>query len=160
MQRIPFVKLAFCNLVAVVITTMLVAAAAFAKVQPQPLSAFDQQMLTVENQFIQALRDKNVSYAEQTVASDFQGVALNGDSFERHELIDDARDGMGKDVRLYEFQVVRLGDNCAVVGYSEIVPGDHPRYRHITDTWALEGGAWKLKFQHRTPRVWSAMDLD
>ena len=122
--------------------------------------AFDQELTTVEMRFIGALQAKDVAYAQRTVASDFQGVALNGDSLERRELIDDARDGLAKDARLYGMQIVRLNDNCAVVSYSQILPGENPRYRHVSDTWVNEGGEWKLKFEHRTPRVWSALDLD
>jgi hypothetical protein len=134
--------------------------AALGQPAPQQLSAFDQELMSVETRFIAALQAKDVAYAERTTAPDFQGVALNGDSLERRELIDDARDGMAKDARVYGVQMVRLSDNCAVVSYSVIVPGDHPRYRHVSDTWAKEGGEWKVKFEQRTPRVWSALDLD
>lgn len=127
---------------------------------PQPLSGFDQELTGVETQFIEAWQAKNVAYAERTVPSDFQGVALNGDLLERRELIDDVRDGLAKDLRMYGTQIVRLGDNCAVFSYSQILPGEHVRYRHVSDTWAKEGGEWKLKFEQRTPRVWSALDLD
>jgi hypothetical protein len=126
----------------------------------QPLSTFDQELTGVETQFIEAWQAKNVAYAERTVASDFQGVALNGDLLERRELIDDVRDGMAKDLRTYGAQIVRLSDNCAVFSYSQILPGEHVRYRHVSDTWAKEAGEWKLKFEHRTRRVWSALDLD
>jgi hypothetical protein len=160
MRSITFRKLLFLNLVAISLGVGIASNRAFGESPSKKLSAFDQQMLTVEKQFIQSLRDKNVAYADRAVAPDFQGVALNGNFFDRSELIDDARNGISKDVWLYEFTVVRLGDNCAVVSYSEIVPGDRPRYRHVSDTWAKENGEWRLKFQHRTPKVWSAMDLD
>ena len=127
---------------------------------PKPLSAFDQELVSVEARFTQAQQAKDLAYAERTVASDFRGVALNGDSFERRELIDDFRDGLTKEARIYEVQVVRVSDHCAVVSYSQILPSEHTRYRHLSDTWVKEGGEWKLKFQHRTPRVWSALDLD
>jgi len=30
----------------------------------------------------------------------------------------------------------------------------------MSDTWAKDGGKWKLKFQQYTPNLWSATDFD
>src|SRR5208337_4550148 len=46
-----------------------------------------------------------------------------------------------------DFRVVKLTDDSAVVAYNLIVPGEHPRYRHMADTWARIDGQWKLKFR-------------
>jgi hypothetical protein len=62
--------------------------------------------------------------------------------------------------RTYDFHVVKLSDDSAVVAYNLIVPGEHPRYRHMADTWAKIGGRWQLKFRQLTPNLWSANDLD
>jgi hypothetical protein len=126
----------------------------------KPLPAFDQELIGVQTRFFSALQQKDVAYAERTVAADFQGVDFNGDFFGRGDLIDAARDGRSSTLRIYEVRVVRLGPDCAAVSYTEISPGEHPRYRHITDTWAKESGEWRLRFQQRTPRLWSALDLD
>ena len=133
---------------------------AFAQMPSPKVSAFEQEVLNAEAQLTQALQEKNVAYVEQAVASDFAGVALNGDSFDRSEIVEAAREGISKDRRTYEVEVVKMADDCAVVSYSEIMPGDHPRYRHVSDSWVKQGGTWKLKFQQRTPRLWSALDLD
>ena len=127
---------------------------------PKPLSPFEQELVNNEKQFIQSMQDKNVAYLSQTVSDDFKGIATNGDFFEKEELVDTAQEGMPKDVRIYDVRVVRLDDGCAVVAYNIIVPGAHPRYRHMSDTWTKDGGKWKLRFQQTTPNLWSALDLD
>jgi hypothetical protein len=67
---------------------------------------------------------------------------------------------MPKDTRAYDFHVVKLNDDSAVVAYDLIVPGVHSRYRHMADTWAKIGGQWKLKFRQITPNLWSETDTD
>jgi hypothetical protein len=60
----------------------------------------------------------------------------------------------------HDFHVVKLNHDSAVVAYNLIVPGEHPRYRHMADTWAKIDGRWKLKFRQITANLWSANDLD
>jgi len=128
--------------------------------QSKPLSPFEQELINNENQFMQALAEKNVAYVSQSVADDFKGVGTNGDFYDRDELVGMAHEGLPKDIRAYELRVVRLNDDSAVVTYNLIIPGARPRYRHMSDTWAKDGGKWKLKFQQYTPNLWSATDFD
>jgi hypothetical protein len=67
-------------------------------------------------------------------------------------------EGLPKDTRTYDFYVVKLNDDSAVVTYNLIVPGEHPRYRHMADTWAKVAGRWKLKFRQFTPNLWTVND--
>jgi len=127
---------------------------------PKARSPFEQELVTNEKQFMQALRDKNVAYVTQTVSDDFKGIATNGDFYEKEELVGAAQEGLPKDFRIYDVRVVRLDEGCAVVTYNQIVPGGRPRYRHMSDTWTRDGGKWKLKFRQLTPNLWSATDLD
>jgi hypothetical protein len=127
---------------------------------PKSLSPFEQELVTNEKQFMQALQEKNAAFVSQTVSDDFKGIGTNGDLFEKDELVGKAEEGMPKDLRIYDVRVVRLDDSCAVVAYNLIVPGARPRYRHMSDTWTKQNGQWKLKFQQTTPNLWSALDLD
>jgi hypothetical protein len=134
---------------------------AFAQVpQAKRLSPFEQELVDNEKQFVQAFQEKNVAYVNQAVGEDFKGIATNGDFYDKGELAGDAQEGMPKDLRIYDLQVVRLDEGCAVVAYNLIVPGGRPRYRHMSDTWTQDGGRWKLKFRQVTPNLWSALDLD
>jgi hypothetical protein len=126
----------------------------------KPLSPFEQELVNNEQQFLQALQGKNAAYVSQAVSDDFRGIATNGDFYDRGELVWAAKEGMPPGMRAYDFHVVQLSDNSAVVAYNFILPGDRPRYRHMSDTWTKQSGQWKLKFQQATPNLWSATDLD
>jgi len=126
----------------------------------KPVSAFDQQLIDQQKQFLQAIQTKQATVVDRAVADDFQGIATNGDFYDRSEVVESAEKGMPKDTRAYDFRVFKLNDDSAVVAYNLIVPGEHPRYRHMADTWARIDGQWKLKFRQITPNLWSANDLD
>ena len=126
----------------------------------KPVSAFDQQLIDQQKQFLQAIQTKQATVVDSAVAEDFQGIATNGDFYDRSEVVESAEKGMPKDTRAYDFRVFKLNDDSAVVAYNLIVPGQHPRYRHMADTWARIDGQWRLKFRQITPNLWSANDLD
>jgi hypothetical protein len=126
----------------------------------KPISAFDQQLIDRQKQFLQATQSKNPTAVDCAIADDFRGIGTNGDFYAKSEVVESAQEGMPKDTRAYDFLVVKLNDASAVVAYNLIVPGEHPRYRHMADTWAKIDGRWKLKFRQITPNLWSANDLD
>jgi hypothetical protein len=145
--------------IALLHATILTVTLTFAQTS-KPTSPFDQQLINRQKQLLQANESKNQSAIDRAVADDFQGIEINGDFYAKDELVESASDGMPKDTRAYEFQVVKLTEDSAVVTYNLIVPGEHPRYRHMADTWARIDGQWKLKFRQITPNLWSAADLD
>ena len=126
----------------------------------KPVSAFDQQLIDQQKQFLQAIQTKNATVVDRAIADDFQGIGTNGDFYDKSEVVESAEKGMPEGTRAYDFHVVKLNDDSAVVAYNLIVPGEHPRYRHMADTWARIDGQWKLKFRQITPNLWSANDLD
>ena len=127
---------------------------------PKALSPFEQELVNNENQFMQAIAEKNFAYVNQAVANDFRGIGTNGDFYDRDEVVDQAHEGLPKGQRVYDVEVVRLDDGCAVVAYNLISPGSRIRYRHLSDTWTRDNGKWKLKFQQATINLWSATDFD
>jgi hypothetical protein len=131
-----------------------------AQTPAKALSSFEQELVKQEKQFFELLGAKDFSSVNTLVSLDFKGVGTNGDFYDRGELIGLAHEGLPKDWRIYDINVVQLNDSSAVVSYNEIIPGSHPRYLHMSDTWAKENGQWKLKFQQATPNLWSAQDLD
>jgi hypothetical protein len=143
------------TLLAVSMSTALV----FAQT-PKPLSAFEQELVSSEKQFMQAFGDKNVAYVNQAVSDDFKGIGTNGDFVEKGDLVGEAQEGRPKGMRVYDLRVIRLDAGCAVVAYNTITPGARPRYRHVSDTWTKDSGQWKLRFQQTTPNLWSAADLE
>jgi hypothetical protein len=147
---------------AVLISALALAQTPPAKPMPssKELSPFEQELVSNQNQFMQAIADKNVSYVSQAVAEDFRGVGNNGDYYDRDEVVEGAHTGQPKGQRMYDVVVVRVGDDCAVVSYNLVVPGSRIRYRHMSDTWAKDNGKWKLKFQQLTINLFSATDFD
>jgi len=139
--------------------TILTASLALAQTS-KPISAFDRQLIDQQQQLLQATQSKDAPAVDRAIADDFQGIATNGDFYDKSDVVESAQAGMPKDTRAYDFHVVKLNDDSAVVAYNLIVPGEHPRYRHMADTWARIGGQWKLKFRQITPNLWSANDLD
>jgi hypothetical protein len=126
----------------------------------KPTAGFEHQLIDRQRQLLQASHDNNSTFVDRVVANDFRGIGTNGDFYDKHELVDSAQDGLTKDTRAYDFQVIKLNDACAVVAYNLIVPGEHPRYRHMSDTWAKVESGWKLKFRQTTPNTWSENDAD
>lgn len=139
--------------------TILSAGLAIAQTTKPP-SAFDQQLIDQQKQFLQATGTRNAAAVDHALAEDFQGIGINGDFYDRSEIIDSAQGEKPKSTRAYDFHVIKLNDDSAIVAYNLIVPGEHPRYRHMSDTWARIDGQWKLKFRQITPNLWSANDLD
>jgi hypothetical protein len=124
----------------------------------KPLSAFEEQLIDQQKQFLQAVQSKNSAAVEGAIADDFMGIGSNGDAYDKSEVVDSVQAGMPKDTRAYDFHVVKLNNDSAVVAYNLIVPGEHPRYRHMADTWAKVDGRWKLKFRQFTPNLWTVND--
>ena len=144
---------------ALLCATILTATLALAQTS-KPASAFDQQLIDQQKQFLQATQSKDATAIDRAIADDFQGIATNGDFYDKSDAVESAQAGAPKGTRAYDFHVVKLNDDSAVVAYNLIVPGEHPRYRHMADTWAKIDGQWKLKFRQITPNLWSANDLD
>lgn len=140
---------------------LITACSAFAQAPaPKPVSPFDQQLIANEKRFLQAMVEKNAVQVSQTVSDDFQGVATNGDLYDKGEIVSSAQEGLPKDTLSYDFHVVPLDEDCAVVTYNLVVPGGHPRYQRMAATWTKIDGQWKLKFEQVTPNLWSAKDVD
>jgi hypothetical protein len=127
---------------------------------PKPVSAFEQQLIDHQKQFLDACLNKNSNLVDLAIADDFKGIQTNGDFYDKGEVVETARTGMPANVRAYDFVVVKLSDDSAVVAYNLIVPGERPRYRHMADTWAKIDGQWRLKFRQITPNLWSEKDVD
>jgi hypothetical protein len=129
-----------------------------------PISVFEQQLIEREKQLLQDVQNQNSPAVDRSIADDFQGIGSNGDFYDKSEIVASAaaETPKAKDraTRAYDFRVVKLSNDSAVVAYNLIVPGEHPRYRHMTDTWAKVGSQWKVKFRQLTPNLWSENDLD
>lgn len=125
----------------------------------------EQTLIGLQNSLAQAEVHKNAGLIERTVADDFMQVKTNGETAKKADLIDDAGESDVTDVILYNFKLVSVNENCAVLTYDAVIhhakrSEGSRRYQHISSVWAKQGNDWKLKFQQLTPNLWSAEDID
>ena len=108
--------------------------------QPK-LSAFQQDLLSNQKAFLDAMKRGDSAYVSNAIAN-----ATPPKENQKAPLF-------------YEFKVIQLADNAGIVTYDVVRPAHIERYQHLSDTWVKENGQWKLKFQQTTLNLWSAHDL-
>ncbi len=161
------------NICRSVVATMVVAmmtAVAFAgggpvntRQEATTTSAFDQELINNEKAFLDAQERGDAEYVRNAVADDFMMIETNGDSSGKTELTHGIKPPEKPEPKpfLYQWHVVQLSPDCAVVTYNSVHRGAPiDRYQHLSDTWVKQNGQWKLKFQQTTVNLWSAHDLD
>jgi hypothetical protein len=128
--------------------------------QQAAASAFPQELVAVQKEFIAAQERGDAEYLKNAVASGFTGIETNGEKTDRAEFIGVRPDEKpAESPMLYDFRVIQLDENCAVVTYNGVFPNNpRDRYQHVSDVWVNEDGHWKLKFQQITLNLWSAHD--
>ncbi len=129
--------------------------------QASNTSPVQQELIQTEKAFLDALERGDADYVKNAVADDFLLIAPNGDTAGKAEIVDvRPPERPGPKPILYDFKVVQLDDDCAVVTVNAVFPGGQmERYQHLSNTWVKHGGQWKLKFQQSTLNLWSAHDL-
>jgi len=145
--------------------TVLAHAAATREIAPQQstASSIEQELINLQKAFQDAQERGDAEYVKNAVADDFVSIETNGDSSGKREFLRDVRPPEKPEPLpvLYDFKVVQLDEDCAVVTYKAVLPGNQrERYQHLSDTWVKQNGHWKLKFQQSTLNLWSAHDLD
>jgi len=129
----------------------------------QQPTASQQELINLQKSLQDALHRGDAAYVRNAVSPDFVSIEGDGGSTEAADFLRDIKPPKNPEPSpiLYEFKVVQLDDECAVVTYNAVFPGSHlERYQHLSDTWVKQGGQWKLKFQQSTLNLWSAHDLD
>ena len=119
-----------------------------------------QDFVALQKAFIAAQERGDAEYVQNAVADDFIGIEGNGDTTERAEFIRVVQgEKPGQSPLLYDFRVIQLAEDCAVVTYNAVFPANQvDRYQHMSNTWVNQDGHWKLKFQQSTLNLWSAHD--
>jgi hypothetical protein len=100
---------------------------------------------------------KDSDALKRILADDFSQVSIDGKLRDRDEIIGMMSEITIKQFRQYDFKVVPVSDNVAIVTYDAIlqvtVEDDEiqiPRYQHLSSVWVKQGDQWKLKFQQAT----------
>jgi hypothetical protein len=128
-------------------------------------SAVEQTLIDLQKSLAQANVKKDAAFVDKNVADDFVQVGTNGDTSGKHDFVDEARDSDITNTILYNFRLVSLNDNAAVLTYDAVVHHTKQnegarRYQRVSSAWSKQDGEWKLKFQQLTPNLWSAEDID
>ena len=123
---------------------------------------FEQQLIDNVKQLARASQRNDGDYFKRTLADDFIAVPKNGGTIDRADFLEDILGAdkiqENKQPWLYNIKVIPLSEGAALVTYDEILPGEDPRYRHMSDIWIKQGDEWKLKVQQTTPNLWSIGD--
>jgi hypothetical protein len=157
--------LIFCAVVSSAQTTSRTSQPAIDTVHMPPanLTPFEQQLLNTEKTLLDAIERGDTSYVSAAVADNFVVITANGDPSGKGEVLERAAPPTDRKTRpqplFYDFKVVPLAENAAVVTYNVVFPTHIERYQHLSDTWIREGTQWKLKFRQTTLNLWSAHDL-
>lgn len=125
-------------------------------VTPKPLTAFEQMLISQDKAVAQAQKKNDVDFFKRTVADDFLGVGTDGKTFDKADLVGNAREYILQEFTPYDIQVLQLSQDAAIVTYDCVVRETQfdetaPRYQHISDLWVKQGEQWRLKFQQSTP---------
>lgn len=132
------------------------------RAESSPRSRFEQQLVDSVKQLAQANQRNDGNYFKRTLTDDFIAVPKNGGTIDRADFLEDVlgadKTQQSNEAWLYNIKVVLLGEKAALVTYDEILPGENPRYRHISDIWLQQADQWKLRFQQTTPNLWSIGD--
>lgn len=161
MRLLSFTLVLFC---VVLVIPAALAAEAPANVPPQQsnVSAFQQELINTQKMLLDAFETGDAAYVKKAVADDFMVITPTGDTAEKADIVRDIHPAPASEPRpiLYDFSVVQLDEDCAVVSYKAVLPGaGMERYQSLSNTWVRQGGQWKLKFQQSTLNLWSAHDL-
>jgi len=123
-----------------------------------PRGPVEQTLIAQSRAVPQAARDKDSGALQRLLTDDFQQVGSEGRLHDKREILDDAREGTLTDFSLYNFEVLSLDENAAIVTFDAVIhqpegdDGFAPRYQHFSDVWVKQGDQWRLRFQQATAR--------
>ena len=130
---------------------------AFGQDSSKPLSPLEQTLITAEKAIPEAEIKRDSETLKRLLADDFLQVSIDGKLNDRDEIVGMMSEITIKQFRTYDFKVVPVTENVAIVTYDailEVTSEDDdiriPRYQHLSSVWVKQGEQWKLKFQQAT----------
>jgi len=141
-----------------IMLAILVVASIYCPAQTGTNSTVFQSLIGQTQAVAQAQKSKDGDTLKRLLSDDFQQVGSEGKLHDREEFTGDAKDGKLTDFTLYNFKVLPVDENAAIVTYDAIIhmkEGDDllaPRYQHLSDLWTKQGDQWRLRFQQATAR--------
>ncbi len=125
--------------------------------ESKPLSQFEQTLIAAEKSLPEAQFKKDGDTLKRLLADDYSQVSIDGKLRNREEIIGMMTEFTLKQFRQYDFKVLPVSDNVAIVTYDaimEVALDDEefqiPRYQHLSSVWVKQGDQWRLRFQQAT----------
>jgi hypothetical protein len=122
----------------------------------KPLTQLEQTLISQSEAVSRAQKTKDLEALRHLLTHDFERVGSEGGLHDKSDMLDDAREGNLEDYRLYDFKVLPVDENVAIVTYNAVIqmPEEDetpaPRYQHFSDVWVKQGDQWRLRFQQAT----------
>ena len=123
-----------------------------------PPTPLEESLIAQSRAVPQAEQAKDLATLQHLLTDDFQQVGSEGALHDKKELLDDAKEGRLTSFTLYNFRVLPVDENTAIVSFDAVIQqpeGDNdfaPRYQRISNIWVKQAGQWRLRFQQSTPR--------
>jgi hypothetical protein len=124
----------------------------------KPLTQLEQTLIGQSEAVARAQKTKDLESLRRLLTDDFERVGSEGGLHDKSDILDDAREGRLEDYHLYDFQVLPLDENAAIVTYDAVIQmpeedeGPAPRYQHFSDVWVQQADQWRLRFQQATAK--------
>jgi hypothetical protein len=124
----------------------------------KPLTPLEQTLIDQSEAVARAQKTKDLRSLGRLLTDDFERVGSEGGLHEKSDILDDTRDGNLEDYRLYDFKVLPVDENVAIVTYNAVIQmpeedeGPAPRYQRFSDVWVKQGDQWRLRFQQATAK--------
>jgi hypothetical protein len=124
----------------------------------KPLSPLEQTLIDQSEAVARAQKTKDPESLRRLLTDDFERVGSEGGLHDKSDILDATRDGTLEDYRLYDFKVLPVDENVAIVTYNAVIQmpeedeGPAPRYQHFSDVWVKQGDQWRLRFQQATAK--------
>lgn len=124
----------------------------------KPLTPLEQTLIDQSEAVARAQKAKDPASLRRLLTDDFERVGSEGGLHDKSDILDETRDGTLEDYRLYDFKVLPVEENVAIVTYDAVIQmpeedeGPAPRYQHFSDVWVKQGDQWRLRFQQATAK--------
>lgn len=124
----------------------------------KPLTPLEHTLISQSEAVAAAQKAKDLRTLQRLLTDDFERVGNEGGLHDKSDILDDARQGTLEDYRLYDFQVLLLDENVAIVTYNAVIqmPEEDedlpPRYQYFSDIWVKQGEQWRLRFEQTTAK--------
>jgi hypothetical protein len=122
----------------------------------KPLTQLEENLISQSQAVARAQKAEDLATLRSLLTDDFERVGSEGGLHDKSDVLDDVHENTLTDYRLYDFKVLQVDENVAIVTYNAVIQmpegdeGPAPRYQRFSDVWSKQGDQWRLRFQQAT----------